>query len=190
MKQSIGAKPIIYLFPVFVIGTYDKAQKPNAMTASWTGICCSQPLCVMVSLRKATASYTNILERKAFTVNIPSEKNLEAADYFGIATGRETNKFIDTGLTPVKSQVVDAPYIEEFPLIVECRLQQTLEIGLHTEFIGEILDIKVEKNLLDSDNLPIMEKLKPFFFLPEKRTYYGLGKQRGNAFAIGKKIKK
>ena len=71
MNKSLGAKTLIYPAPVLVVGTYDKAGKPNVMTASWGGICCSQPPCIAVSLRKATYSYNNILERKAFTISIP-----------------------------------------------------------------------------------------------------------------------
>src|ERR1035441_10776179 len=73
MKNSLGAKTIVPTTPVWVVGTYDKEGKPNVMTVAWGGICCSQPPCIYVSLRKATYTYNNIIERKAFTVSIPSE---------------------------------------------------------------------------------------------------------------------
>ena len=82
MKNSLGAKTLVYPTPVFVVGTYDKEGKPNVMTASWGGICCSQPPCVAVSLRKATYTHGNILARKAFTISIPSESHVQQADYF------------------------------------------------------------------------------------------------------------
>ena len=72
MKISIGAKTIVNPAPVLIVGTYDKEGKPNAMTAAWGGICCSNPPCVTVSLRKATYSYGNIVANKAYTINIPS----------------------------------------------------------------------------------------------------------------------
>lgn len=186
MKESIGAKTIIYPTPVLVIGTYDKAGKPNVMTAAWAGICCSAPPCVGVSLRKATYTYGNIIERKAFTVNVPSENYAKEADYFGIASGRDADKISKAGLTPVRSEVVDAPYIKEFPLILECRLLQAIEIGLHTQFIGEILDVKVEEDMLGEGDLPDIEKVKPIMFTPESRKYYGIGKFIGKAFSIGR----
>ncbi len=77
MKQSLGAKTILYPTPVVVVGTYDKQKKPNMMTVGWVGICCSKPPCVAVSLRKATYTYSNIVERGAFTVNVPSEKYIK-----------------------------------------------------------------------------------------------------------------
>jgi len=79
MKKSLGAKTLIYPNPVWVIGTYDNERKPNVSTIAWGGICCSDPPCVAISLRKATYSYGNIIERKAFTVNVPSEKYIREA---------------------------------------------------------------------------------------------------------------
>src|SRR5512136_926866 len=141
MMKSLGAQTLIYPAPVLVVGTYDKAGKPNVMTASWGGICCSQPPCVAVSLRKATYTYGNILERKAFTISIPSEAYVKEADYFGLVSGRGTDKFAATKLTPVHSDLVDAPYVKEFPLIVECKLAHVIDLGLHTQFVGEVVDV-------------------------------------------------
>ena len=188
MKKSIGAKTIIYPIPILVVGTYDKAGKPNVMTAAWGGICCSSPPCVAVSLRKATYSYGNIVERKAFTINIPSETYVKEIDYFGIVSGKNKDKFSATGLTPVKSSLVDAPYVKEFPFALECRLLHTMEIGLHTQFIGEIMDIKADESMLDEKGSLDIEKIKPIIFAPESRTYYRIGQYLGKAFSIGKEI--
>ena len=188
MKKSIGAKTIIYPIPILVVGTYDKAGKPNVMTAAWGGICCSSPPCVAVSLRKATYSYGNIVERKAFTINIPSETYVKEIDYFGIVSGKNKDKFSATGLTPVKSDLVDAPYVKEFPFALECRLLHTIEIGLHTQFIGEIMDIKADESMLDENGSLDIEKIKPILFAPESRTYYRIGQYLGKAFSIGKEI--
>jgi flavin reductase (DIM6/NTAB) family NADH-FMN oxidoreductase RutF len=188
MKTSLGAKPIAYPAPVFVVGTYDSAGKPNVMTASWGGLCCSSPPCVAVALRKATYSYGSIVEQKSFTINIPSEEYVKETDYFGIVSGKDTDKFTATGLTPVKSDLVDAPYIKEFPFTLECRLLHTVEVGLHVQFIGEIMDIKAEPSVLDENNHLTIEKVRPFTFAPGTRTYYGIGHFLGKAFSIGKKI--
>lgn len=188
MKKSIGQKTIVYPAPVFVVGSYGKDGKPNAMTASWGGICCSNPPCVAVSLRKVTHSYANVVERRAFTINIPSEDLVKAADYFGLVSGRDADKFSVTGLTPVKSELVDAPYIKEFPLILECRVLQIIEIGLHTQFIGEIMDVKAEESVLGDEGSPSMEKVRPVIFTPVSRTYHGVGQYIGKAFSVGKEI--
>ena len=189
MKKSIGAKTILYPAPVLIVGTYDKNGKPNGMTAAWGGICCSSPPCVTVSLRKATYSYGSIVENKAFTLSIPSEKYVTEADYFGIVSGKNRDKFKATGLTPVKSELVNAPYIQEFPLVLECKLRHTLEIGLHTQFVGEILDVKADEAVLSDDGAPNIKKINPIICAAFEQEYFGVGNKIGNAFSIGKGIK-
>lgn len=186
MKRSIGAKTLAFPTPTWVVGTYDMNGNPNAMTVAWAGICCSAPPCISVSLRKATYSYGGIIENKAFTVSIPSEDHVKEADYFGLASGRDEDKFKTTGLTPVRSELVDAPYVGEFPLVLECKLLHTLEIGLHTMFVGEIVDIKVEESVLDENGSPDIEKIRPVIYGTGNRSYYGIGSDLGKAFSIGK----
>jgi len=187
VKTSLGAETIVPTTPVWVVGTYDREGKPNVMTAAWGGVCCSRPPCVYVSLRKATLTYSNIMERKSFTVSIPSETHTKEADYFGIASGKKVDKFSATGLTPVKSDLVDAPYVKEFPLIIECKVIRTVKIGLHTEFIGEIVDVKADSVVLNKENLPDIKKVKPIIWNPAGMTYHTVGKPIGKAFSIGKR---
>jgi flavin reductase (DIM6/NTAB) family NADH-FMN oxidoreductase RutF len=188
MKQSLGAKTLLFPAPVLMIGTYDRAGKPNLMNAAWGGICCSDPPCVAVSLRKARHSYDGIVERKAFTVGIADEAHMTAADYVGIGSGREADKFAVAGLTPVRSGLVDAPYAEEFPLVLECRLLHPLEIGIHTQFIGEIVDVKADRETLSEDGLPDILRLQPLVFDTAHRGYHAVGPLVGQAFSIGKKL--
>ena len=101
MKKSLGARTLAFTTPVWVIGTYDEQGKPNAMTASWAGICCSKPPCVNVSLRKATYTYGCLVERRAFTVNVPPRERAREVDYLGIESGHRFNIVVDhirTGL--------------------------------------------------------------------------------------------
>jgi flavin reductase (DIM6/NTAB) family NADH-FMN oxidoreductase RutF len=186
MKTSLGAKTLVYPTPVFVVGTYDKEGKPNVMTASWGGICCSQPPCVAVSLRKATYTHGNILARKAFTLSIPSEDHVRQADYFGLVSGRSGDKFAATKLTPVRSELVDAPYVKEFSLIVECKLAHVFELGLHTQFVGEVMDVKAEDSVMAKEGLLDIIKVKPLVFAPDTQAYYGIGKFVGQAFSVGR----
>jgi len=188
MKKSLGKKTVIHPAPVFVIGTYDRNKRPDAATVAWGGICCSDPPCISISLRKATYTYENIMEHKAFTVNIPSEKYVKEVDFFGIYSGRDVDKFGRTGLTPVRSEVVEAPYIEEFPFILECRVIQVNEIGLHTQFIGEILDLKADDSVILKSSLIDIEKVRPIIYAPELRKYFGIGYFLGNAFSMGKEL--
>lgn len=185
MKKSLGAKTILYPTPVVVVGTYDKQGKPNMVTVAWVGICCSEPPCIAISLRKARHTYSNIMERKAFTVNVPSEKYVKETDYVGIVSGKKVEKFSATKLTPVKSDLVDAPYVSEFPLVLECKLHQMLELGVHTQFIGKILDAKADESALEK-GAPDIKKVNPILYVPDTDTYYKVGDYLGKAFSIGK----
>jgi flavin reductase (DIM6/NTAB) family NADH-FMN oxidoreductase RutF len=189
MKKSFGAKTLIFPAPVWCVGSYDSNQKPNVMTIAWGGICCSVPPCVTISLRKATYTYGNIMEKQAYTLSVPSEAFTKEADYFGMASGRDVDKFKETGLTPVPSQLVDAPYVGEFPMVLECKVIHTYEIGLHTQFIGEVLDVKIEEGLLREDGKPDIEKIKPVVFAPDAGQYHGVGSLIGKAYDMGFKKK-
>lgn len=190
MKKSLGAKTILYPTPIMLVGTYDASGRPNIMTAAWGGICCSSPPCVAVSLRKATYTYGNIAQQGGFTINVPSDQYAVQADYCGMVSGKKADKFAETGLTPVRSALVNAPYIEELPLVLECKLVHQIELGLHTLFVGEILDVKANEDVLDDKGVPDVEKLKPFFYAPEANAYYGTGKKLGDAFSIGQAVRK
>jgi flavin reductase (DIM6/NTAB) family NADH-FMN oxidoreductase RutF len=186
MKESLGARTLLFPTPVLMVGTYDRDGKPNLMNAAWGGICCSQPPCVAVSLRKATYSHAAIVERKAFTVGIACETRMAEADYVGITSGRDVDKFATSGLTPLRSDLVDAPYAAEFPIVLECRLLQTIEIGLHTQFIGEIVDVKAESDVLGEDGQPDIMKIKPLIYDTAHKGYHGVGPLLGRAFSVGK----
>ena len=123
------------------------------------------------------------MRRNAYTVSIPGEAYWREADYIGIASGRDTDKFQDTELIPVKSNVVDAPYVSEFPLILECRVKEVVELGLHTMFVGEIMDIKADQNVLTS-NKPDIQKIRPILFGSGDRGYHSVGDRIGDAFTI------
>jgi flavin reductase (DIM6/NTAB) family NADH-FMN oxidoreductase RutF len=186
MKKSLGAKTIVYPTPVFIIGTYDDQGRANAMNAAWGGVVSSGPPAVGVSVRKNRYTYANIQSRAAFTINIPSERHLIAADYFGVVSGADVDKLTAAGLTTTKSQHVDAPIIVEFPFALECRLLQVVEVGVHTQFIGEIINIQADTSALDEKGHLDIERVQPFLFAPGNLAYYGIGKQLSKAFTHGK----
>lgn len=189
MKKSIGAKTLVYPTPVFIVGTYDKKGKADVMAAAWGGISCSQPPCVSISLQKQRYTLENIVAREAFTISIPSEAYAEEADYYGIVSGRDEDKFAKSGLTPVKSDVVDAPYVKEFPIILECKLIQSTDLGMHIQVNGEIMDVKIDEDVIDETGTPDITKIKPFMFDPGSLSYHGVGRELGKAFSMGKKFK-
>ena len=179
MKRSLGPQSILYPTPTVVIGTYDPEGRPNMMTAAWVGVCCTSPPMVSVSLRAATYTHGNIKIQKAFTACVPSEDHWRQADHVGIVSGRNTLKFQTTGLTVKDSENVKAPYIEEFPLVLECKLHETHELGLHTQYIGEIVNVLVDEDVLDEEDNVDIERLRPIIFSPGASVYHGVGKFLG-----------
>lgn len=189
LKKSLGPKTIVFPTPVFIVGTYDENGKPNVAAVSWGGICSSDPPCVAISLRRVTHTYSNIVAQKAFTINIPSHDQVKVADYFGLISGKSVDKFAKAKMTPVKSTLVNAPYVKEFPMVLECRLRQTIEIGLHVQFIGQIADLKADEAVLNPSGNPDIKKVNPLLFDPATHSYYDVGMFVADAFSIGESLK-
>ncbi|TCO03624.1 flavin reductase [Natronoflexus pectinivorans] len=172
-KVSVGARGWIMPKPALVIGSYGADGQPNIMTAAWVGIVNSHPISVGISLRPATLSYSNIMETGSFTINVPSAKYMAHMDYVGNISGRDENKFVSLGLTPVKGDYVNAPYIQEFPIVIECEVTQTINLGSHVQFIGKVIDTRIDSHLLKEDGSVDVEKMQPILY--EGNAYYGFG---------------
>jgi flavin reductase (DIM6/NTAB) family NADH-FMN oxidoreductase RutF len=190
MKRSLGAHTVLYPAPVLIVGTYDAVGQPNMMAAAWGGICCSRPPCVYVSLRKATYTHGAILARGCYTISIPPERYAAEADYVGIASGRDVNKFDVTGLTPMRAEHVDAPYVGEFPVVLEVKLLQAIELGSHTQFVGQVLDVKADEDCLNAAGHPDLALVRPIIFAPLATEYYGVGQRLGEGFVMGEAVGK
>jgi len=189
MKKSIGPQALIYPNPDLLVCTYDAEGRPNGLAVAWAGICNSEPPYLAIAVRPKRYSHQALLEKGEFTACVPSEEYLAEFDYFGIRSGRRHEKFEETGLTPVRSEVVDAPYVEEFPVALECKVRQTVELPSHTLFIAEILDIKADDSVLDSEGRPDITEIKPFVYDHTKFEYYGISELLGKAFSEGKRLK-
>ena len=190
-KRSLGAHPLISPQPSFLICSYDAAGKPNVMAAAWAGICCSKPLSLAVGIRPERWSHDAILARKAFTVCHAPISLMTEADFVGMASGRNHDKFAEAGLTAVRAENVDAPYVAECPVILECALIHTVELGAHTVMIGEILDVKADEDCLDpTGKFPDFSKVDPLVFDSGAQSYYRLGERVGKAFSVGRALMK
>ena len=119
MKKALGPVTLAYPMPAFLVAAYDEEGKANIMTAAWGGICCSNPPCIAVSLRPERWTHKAIVARRAFTVCVPSAAQAAMVDFAGMVSGARGDKFSATGLTAVRSTVVDAPYVDECPLVGE-----------------------------------------------------------------------
>jgi len=185
-KKSIGAHPYLYPEPIMLVGTYDSYGKPNIATIAWAGICNADPVLVGLAMRSSRYTHSAIIARKAFTISIPTQDMAATTDFAGLATGRKIDKFTVAGLTPVASDVIDAPYVAECPVVLECFLSQQIELPSHTYFIGEVLDIKAEEACLTaSGEHPDILKVMPMAYDAGENAYYSLNKLIGKAFSIG-----
>lgn len=185
MKRSLGATTLVYPMPAFLIGTYDAEGRPNIMTAAWSGICCSVPPMLAVSLQKPRYSYNAIMERKAFTVSVPTSSMANATDFAGIVAGNKYDKFATLGFTSERGEFVDAPYVKECPVVMELTLHSSIDLGSHTQFIGEIKDVKVSEDCLDEKGKPVLERIDPLVFDGGGRQYHKIGAAVGKAFHGG-----
>ncbi len=185
---SIGPRPFAGLAPVFWVGTYDSRNRANIMTAAMGGLCCLHPPCLSVSVDTSSWTHGAISERRAFTVSIPDQSLVREFDFCGLVSGRDEDKFSALGLTPGVGEHVDAPYVEECPVVIELLLRHSLPLGSHTQFVGEIMDVKIRPECLNSDLVPEPEALRSFCFYPMSGEYYDLGRFLARAFAVGKTL--
>ena len=182
MRKNFGPKPMCYPMPVYIIGTYNADGTPNAMNAAWGGISEEKEISICVDAEHKTAE--NVVLRKAFTVSMATAKYMAACDYVGIVSGnKEPDKFAKAGFHEVKSQFVDAPVIEELPMVLECKL---LSYDPETcRLVGEIVNVAVDESVLDENGKVDVAKLQPITFDPVHHHYLVLGEKVGQAFHDG-----
>ena len=186
MRRNFGAKPFLYPQLVMVIASCDKDGTPDAMNAAWGGIAGGDKIFLCLSSNHKTVE--NILERKAFTVSVADEAHLVEADYVGLVSGNEVpDKLERSGFHVTRSEFVDAPVIDELPLVLECRL---LSYDPNTHFmVGEIVNAGTDEAILDEAGMIDPAKLKPLTFAPANGTYWSLGEKMGKAFSDGSQLK-
>ena len=185
MRKNFGVKNWLYPMPVFIVGTYDENNSPNAMNAAWGGIYDTN--LVMVCLDDGHKTTENIKKRKAFTVSFATEKTVVPCDFVGIVSANEEkDKFAKAGFHAEKSQFVDAPIINELPICVECKLLKFNEDGI---CIGEIVNVSADESVLDENEKIDIKKFAPIIYESSSHSYFGFGEKVGNAFSDGKKLK-
>lgn len=146
--RAIGATPYLSPVPSVLVGCADPegGLGPNLITVAWTGICCSRPPMLSISLRKERHSYGIIRRTGEFTVNLVGENLLQAMDYCGVKSGRDLDKFAALGLTPVPAPFLAvAPALGESPAFLCCRVKDILPLGSHDLFLAEILQVCVQE---------------------------------------------
>ncbi len=137
--------------PVVLVGCGNGEDLPyNLLTVAWTGIVCSSPPIISISIRPERNSFQLIKTTGEFTVNLPPARLASTVDWCGVISGKDHDKFKERNLTPLAGSKVTAPLVAECPLGMECQVQQTIPLGSHTLFLAKILAVQVAKTLLDS----------------------------------------
>jgi len=142
-------------------------------------------------VKKSRFSLELIRDLGEFTVNIPSTDYFKETDYCGIVSGKNTDKFLDTGLTPLKSKKIMVPIIKECPYNLECKKVREVEFGEYAVIFGEIVETHIDSDKIDDMSNEIdIEKVNPLVYCARIREYWELGKKIGNGFEAGKEIVK
>jgi len=187
MKKNIGVVPAVYPMPVLMVAAYDANGKVNVMNVAWGQICDMDKIILFIGEGKKT--WLNIRESKAFTVALADETHVDVADYFGIASGNKINdKFERTGYHAVKSDKVNAPIIEEFPVVMECELLDFLDTEHVSGIVGKIVNVKAEEDVLSENGKVDPEKLHALMFDQFQNGYYSTGEKVATAWNAGKNL--
>ena len=186
MRKNLKPKATIYPLPVLIVGTYDENGTPNAMNAAWGTVCDTAQVALVLSAGHKTVK--NLLKTQAFTVGIVDGKNVVAADYVGLVSANNVpDKLTKTGWTVVRSEFVNAPIIEDLPLVLECKL---VSYDTDTEIcIGEVVNVSADARILNEKGKIDLKKFKPICYDCDTHGYYTLGEKVGVAFSDGLKLK-
>ena len=189
MKKELAVNPYLFPMPVLMIATYGDDGKVDVMNMAWGGICAEDMVSLNISEDHKTSA--NIKKTIAFTLSIADVDHLEAADFFGIATGNKMeDKFERSGLTAVKSQKVNAPIIDEFPLTLECEVVEYKNEAYGFHVIGRIVGVLAEAHVLNEKGKVDPKKLNAFVFDQFQNGYYAIGEKVGQAWNSGASLMK
>lgn len=179
-KQVWRPGNMLYPTPAVMVSCQREGEKPNIITVAWAGTICSDPAMLSISVRKERHSYNILKETGEFVVNLTGKKLVKAADWCGVRSGREYDKFKEMNLTPMASQKISAPGIEESPVNIECKVKQVIDLGTHDIFIAEVMCVTVDDKLLDENGRLDLGKAKlvayshgEYFMLGEKLGKFG-----------------
>lgn len=186
MRKNIKTTEAIFPMPVLMVATYNEDDTVDVMNAAW-GTMFSRDK-VILKLTETHKTVQNIKERKAFTVSIADAKHVKEADYFGIVSANNTkNKFEKTGLTVTKSENVDAPIINEFPICFECEFIEYQDDEYGCGVIAKVINTTADEKVLKDDNIDI-SLVDAIAFDPYTHGYYRVQQRVGEAFKDGNKI--
>ena len=187
-KQSWKPGNMLYPLPVVMVSAADKEGRDDIITVAWAGTVCTNPPMVSISIRPERYSYHMIRETGEFVINLTTEELAFATDYCGVKSGRDVDKFKETGLTREKAEKVKAPMIAEAPVSIECKVKEIRELGSHHMFIAQVAAVHADEKYMDEKNRFDLNRARPIVY--SHGEYLGTGKKLGTFGYSVKKAKK
>ena len=187
-KVSWKAGNMLYPLPAVMVSLTDKFGKDNIITLAWAGTVCTNPPMLSVSIRPERYSYDIIKETGEFVVNLTTKGLTYATDYCGVKSGRDVDKFKEMNLTRLESEKVGAVGIAESPINIECKVRQIMELGSHSLFLADVVNVRVDEKYLDEKGRLNLKKADLIAY--SHGRYYELGKELGTfGYSIRKESK-
>ena len=177
---------MLYPLPAVLVATRNAEGKDNICTVAWTGTVCTNPPMLSISLRPSRLSYEYIMETGVFTVNLTTEDLARAADYCGVISGRDEDKFETARLSREEADEINCPMVAESPVNIECKVRETMALGSHTMFLADVLAVHADEAFMDEKNRFDFSKADPIVY--SHGEYRGIGRYLGNfGYSVRKK---
>ncbi len=185
-KQQWKPGNMLYPLPAVMVSVTDGKGKDNIITVAWTGTVCTNPPMVSISVKPERYSYHMLKATGEFVINLTTESLAYAADYCGVRSGRDRDKFADMKLHREKASFVKAPLIRESPVCLECKVKSVQELGSHHMFLAEVVAVHADEAYINKNNKFELSRAKPIVY--SHGSYFGLGKMLGTfGYSVKKK---
>lgn len=178
---------MIYPLPAVLVTCGDTPEEWNMLTVAWVGTVCSDPAMCYISVRPERHSHALLMKSMEFTINLTTESMAAATDWAGVRSGRDYDKWKETGLHPVPGEMVMSPSIEESPVSIECRVRSVTRLGSHDMFLAEVLNVRADDRFINPDTGKLeLEKARMLVYCHGQ--YAGIGEALGGfGFSVRKK---
>lgn len=183
MRRAVS-ESFVFPCPLALLTCRGPDGRDNIITLAWVGVACSDPPMVTAAIRPQRFSHPMVMSSGQFVLNIPTKDMLAKTDFCGMHSGRDTDKFAETGFTAVDAEAVDAPVIAECPYAVECRVEHVLRLGTHDLFVARVVAAHADESVVNEKGKLDYEKVDPVAYCPHR--YFSLGDYLGR-YGMSKK---
>lgn len=188
---KIDFKPgnMLYPLPAVLVTVRDKEGRDNMITIAWAGTACTNPPMLYISVRPERYSYKALRETGEFVVNLTTKDMAKAVDYCGVRSGKDVDKFKQTGLQKGEESKVNVSVIEDSPVNIECKVRELLELGSHHMFLADVVHVTVDDRYMDEKGTFHLERANPIVY--SHGTYFDIGNSLGTfGYSVRKKKRK